>query len=103
MLGAEELLGAVARQVLHHVGELASAVITLAGIALGVFVGEDRARRLEHGFADKVLRGDQLQPLVLAALFVFDGLRDFRINFRQRPLHRICIHDFVLPASSYEA
>ena len=82
VLGAEQLLGAIARQVLHHVGELAPAVIALAGIALGVLVGEDRARGLQHRFADKVLRGNQLQPLVLAALFVFDGLRDLRVNFR---------------------
>ena len=96
VLGAKELLGAVARQVLDHVGEFASAVITPAGITLGVLVGEDRARRLQHGFAHKVLRGDQLQPFVLAPLFVFDRLRNLRINFRQRPFHRICIHDSVL-------
>ena len=83
VLGAEELLGAVARQVLDHVGELASAVVALAGIALGVLVGEDRAGGFQHGFADKVLRGDQLQTFVLAALFVLDGLRDLGINFRQ--------------------
>ena len=49
VLGAEELLGAVAREVLHHVGELAAAVVALAGIALGVLVGEDRPGRFEHG------------------------------------------------------
>ena len=98
MLSAKELLGAVARQVLDHVGEFASAVIALAGIAFGVLVGEDRACRLKHGFAHEVLRGDQLQAFVLAPLFVFDGLRNFRINFRQRPLHRIYVHDSVLPA-----
>ena len=96
VLGAEELLGAVAGQVLDHVGELASAVIALAGIAFGVLVGEDRACRFQHGFADKVLRGDQLQAFVLAALFVLDSLRDLRIDFRQRTLQRIAIHDFVL-------
>ena len=96
VLGAEELLGAVARQVLDHVGKLASAVVALAGIALGVLVGEDRAGGFEHGFADEILRGDQLQPFVLAALLVFDCLRDLGIGFRQRTLHGIAIHDFVL-------
>ncbi len=98
VLGAEELLGAIARQVLHHVGELASAVIALAGIALGVLVGEDRAGGFQHGFADKVLRGDQLQAFVLATFFVLDGLRDLGINFRQRAFHWIYFHDCVLPA-----
>src|SRR5208283_1497967 len=41
VLGAKELLGTVARQALDHVGEFASAVIALAGIALSVLVGED--------------------------------------------------------------
>ena len=83
VLGAEELLGAIARQVLHHVGELASAVVALAGIAFGVLVGEDRARGFQHGFADEVFGGDQLQAFVLAAFFVLDGIGYFGINFRQ--------------------
>ena len=98
VLGAEELLGAVARQVLHHVGEFASTVIALAGIAFGILVGEDRAGRFQHGLADKILRGDQLQAFVLAALFVLNRLRDVRINFSQRPFHWICFHDCVLPS-----
>ena len=96
VLGAEELLGAVAGQVLHHVHELAAAVVALAGIAFGVLVGEDRARGLQHRLADEVLRGDQLQPFMLAALFVFDGLRNLRIGFRQRTLHGIDKHNSVL-------
>ena len=55
VLGAEELLGTVAREVLNHVGEFASAVVALGGIALGILVGEDRGGSFEHGFADKVL------------------------------------------------
>src|SRR5271157_2850376 len=98
VLGAEELFRAIACQVLDHIGEFASAVITLAGIALGVLVGEDRACRLKHRFAHKILRGDQLQAFVLAPLFVFDRQRNVRINFRQRPLHRIYVHASVPPA-----
>ena len=41
VLGAEELLGPVARQVLHHVAELAAAVVAPPRVALGVFVGKD--------------------------------------------------------------
>ena len=96
MLGAEELFGAIARQILHHVGELASAVVTLTGISLGILVGEDRAHRLQHGLAHEILRGDQLQPFMLPPLFVFDGFGNLRIDFRQRALHRIAIHDSVL-------
>ncbi len=96
VLGAEELLGAVARQVLDHVGEFASAVVALARIAFGVLVGENRAGSFEDRLADKVLRGDQFEAFVLAALFVLDGLRDLGIGFRQREFHGIGWHDGVL-------
>jgi hypothetical protein len=95
MLGAKELFGTVARQVLHYVGILASAVIALAGIAFGILIGEDRAGRFQHGLAHKVFRGDQLQTFVLTALFIFDSLRDLRVGFRQRTFQRIVSHDLV--------
>ena len=89
VLGAEDLLGAVAGEVLDHVGELAAAVVAASGIALGVFVGEDRSGGLKHGLADKVLRGDHLQPLVLAENFVFDGGGDLRIGLGERERHAV--------------
>ena len=45
---------------------LAAAVIAPARIALGIFVGEHRALRLEHGARDDVLRRDQLDLVLLA-------------------------------------
>ena len=51
---------------LGDVDELAAAVIAPAGIALGVFVGQHRALRLEHGARDDVLAGDQLDLRLLA-------------------------------------
>ena len=44
----EQLLGAVDGQLLGHVDVLAAAVVAPAGIALGVFVGQHRALRLQH-------------------------------------------------------
>jgi hypothetical protein len=38
--GVEQLLHPVDRQLLGHVDELAAAVVALAGVALGVLVGE---------------------------------------------------------------
>ena len=80
VLGAEELFGAVAGQVLDDVGELASAVVALAGVAFGVFVGEDGAGGLEHGAADEVLGGDHLQAFVLAQDLVANLGCDLRIG-----------------------
>ena len=89
VLGAEQLLGAVARQVLDDVGELAAAVIALAGIAFGVLVGEDAAGGFEDRFGSEILAGDQFQLRVLALRLVPDGLVNFGIHFGQRPRHRI--------------
>ena len=46
VLGAEQRLDALAGEVLDLVDDLVAAVVALAGIALGVLVGEDRARGL---------------------------------------------------------
>ena len=40
VIALEKLLGAIAGQVFDHVHKLASAVVALAGIALGIFVGQ---------------------------------------------------------------
>ena len=58
VLGAEKLLGAVDGQLLGAIHEFAAAVIALARIAFGVFVGEHGARRFEHGLGDQIFRGD---------------------------------------------
>ncbi|KKL16254.1 hypothetical protein LCGC14_2497430, partial [marine sediment metagenome] len=63
---------------LGDIDERAAAVIAPSRIALGVFVGQDRALRLENGAADDVLRGDQLEFGVRALLIdtwygVLDG------------------------------
>jgi hypothetical protein len=71
-LSAEQLLGALDRQVLGDIDELAAAVIARARIALGVFVGHHRALRFQHGAGDDVLRGDQLDLVALAAELLFD-------------------------------
>ena len=71
VLGAEELLRAVDRDLLDLVDDLAAAVVAPAGIALGVLVRRHRADRLEHGRPREVLGRDQLDlpalPLELAA------------------------------------
>ena len=87
VLGAEQRLRALDRQRLGDVDELATAVVALAWIAFGVLVGEHRSRRFEDGAAHEVLRGDQLQALVLPPFFVAHGLRDVGIRFRERGLN----------------
>ena len=78
--GAEELLGARDGEIFRDVDVLAAAIVALAGIALGIFVGHDRALRLEHRLADDVLRGDQLDLVLLAAELVADRFGDLWIG-----------------------
>ena len=86
VLGAEELLRAIARQVLGHVDDLAAAVVATAGVALGVLAGQDRAHRLEHGQARVVLGCDQLEVAAGALLLVTDDLPDLGIlGLERRP------------------
>ncbi len=79
-LQSNSLLGALDRKLLGDVDELAAAVVALAGIAFGVFVGHHRALRLEHGAGDDVLGGDQLDLVALAAGLKLDGLGDLGID-----------------------
>ena len=72
-LGAEQLLDAVDGQLLGHVDVLAAAVVALAGVALGVLVGQLAALGLHHRGRGVVLAGDQLDVVFLAARLVLDS------------------------------
>ena len=85
----KNLLRPIARQVLHHIGVLASAVITPSRIPLGIFIGEDRTRSLQHRLGDKVLARNHLQPLVLAKRFVINGGCYFRISLGKGKGHAV--------------
>ena len=108
-LQSNSLLGPLDRQLLGDVDVLAAAVVAPAGIALGIFVGQHRALRLQHGARDDVLRGDQLDLLLLAMQLALQHRIDRRIGFgdalrehRQRyvlPLRGSLTHDFDTPES----
>ena len=105
VLAAEDLLGAIAGQVLHHVGVLAAAVVAAAGIALGIFIGEDRAGRLQHCFGDEVFAGNHLQPFVLAEGFVVNGGGYLGVGLGEGKRHavshtRILRHDAAASCAS---
>jgi len=83
VLGAEQLTQPLARQPLHHVDELAAAVVAPSGVALRVLVREDRAGGAQHRFAREVLRGDQLDAGVLSLDLVVDRLGDLGVGSQQ--------------------
>ena len=84
MFGAEYLLRAVARDVLHHIGVFAAAVVALAWVAFSVLVREDRTRGLQYRARDKVLARDHLQAFVLAENFILNQCRNFGVDDGKR-------------------
>ena len=80
----EELLGALDRQRLGLVDELAAAVVAVAGIALRVLVGEHAAGRLQHRARHHVLGRDQLDLVLLAFQLAVDHAGELGIAFGQR-------------------
>ncbi len=79
VVGAEQFFGAVDGQLLDDVHVFAAAVVALARIAFGVFVGQLGTLRLHHARAGVVLRGDQLDVLFLTHHFLLHGTPQFRI------------------------
>src|SRR5450759_99257 len=65
VVGGEQLLHAVDRELLHHVHEFAPAVVPLPGESLRVLIGQWSSHCLEHRWRDEVLARDQLEPVTL--------------------------------------
>ena len=80
VLGAEQRLRAVDRELLDLVDDLAAAVVALARIALGVLVRRHRADRLEHGRPGEVLGRDQLDLAALALELAPEQPGDLRVD-----------------------
>jgi hypothetical protein len=83
VLGAEQLLGALDREQLDLVHDLAPAVVALARVALGVLVGEQGAERFQDRRAGEVLARNQLQRVALAPVFLVDEGGDGGVGLLQ--------------------
>ena len=89
VLGAEQLLGAVDRELLAHVDVLAAAVVAPARVALGVLVREHRALRLEHGARNEVLRRDHLERVLLARELGVQHGGDLGVDLAERAVEEV--------------
>ena len=90
VVAIEQGLDPLDGQPLGHIDVFAAAVIALAGVAFGVLVGEHRALGFHHQRAGIVFRGDQLDMVFLAMLFVvnrFIQLRVESIEGQRRVVH----------------
>ena len=81
---AEEPLRPLDGEFLRPVRPFAAAIVAPARIALGIFVGQHRALRLQHGARDDVLRRDQFDPVALAGQLPADGGGQVRVGVGQR-------------------
>ena len=88
VLGAEKLLSRGQWQAARRCPRIRSRRNSASRrIAFGIFVGHHRAHRFEHRLGNEILRGDQLDAGGLAANFVANHCRNFRIHFVERPAH----------------
>ncbi len=60
IIGAEQGLATLDRQILNNIHIFAAPVVTFTRITLRILVGHDATLSLENGLADKILRSDQL-------------------------------------------
>ncbi len=102
VLGPKELFGPLPGQLLHLVHPLAAAVIPLAGVALGVFIGEHRPHGGQHRRGDDVLRGDKLQVPALALKLPLHSGPHLRVPLADKAdgIHHICKHTRSFLSSS---
>ncbi|MNN87855.1 hypothetical protein D3C81_2054640 [compost metagenome] len=64
---------------LDHVDVFAAAVVTLAWVAFGVFVGQNRALGFHDCRAGVVFRSNQLDVLFLALSFLLHGGKEIGV------------------------
>ena len=69
MVCAKQFAGAGAGKLFHLIDKLAAAVIAVAGVTLGVFVGQNTAHCRKHCRGNYILRGNQLNIFALAIHF----------------------------------
>src|SRR2546427_7446629 len=86
MLGAEQLLRPIDRELLDLIDDLAAAVVALPGQPLGVLVGQRRPHRLEHRDGHEILGRDELEAMLLPRDLTTDEFSDLGIDFGKRRL-----------------
>ena len=110
VLGPEQLLESVDRQLFDLVHDVAATVVALTRQSFGVLVGERRADRFHDRRRHEILAGDELEPIALPLRFFVDQVRDYRIRLRQgiprrqaiplRPIRAGCTTHVVFPEAS---
>src|SRR5699024_1014942 len=77
-------------QAFGHIHVLTATVVTLTGIALGVFVGKHGTLRLQDARAGVILGSNQLHMVFLTLFFILQRLPEFIV--KADDAHGIAIH-----------
>ncbi len=90
---AKQFLGAIDGDLLDYVDVFATAVVACPRQALGVFVGQDGALRLQYRAADGILRRDLFKVVLLPLRLSFDGGRNFgHLAYQVEDIYGLCQH-----------
>src|SRR5690242_3668412 len=89
VIGIEQLLHTIDRELLYLIDDFAAAVIALSRKTFRVFVGERSAHRFEHRLRHEILTRDQLEAVALPIDLLIDEPCDIRIRLSDVPFrHR---------------
>src|SRR5947209_10132387 len=91
VVGTEQFLRTLDRQLLSDIDVLATAVIALAWITFSVLVSQDGTLCLQHTGTGVVLGSDQLDVIFLTLPFALDGLSE--LGIKTGDVHGLCEHD----------
>ena len=80
ILATENLLRALASELLDDVDLLAAAVVALARISFGILIGKDATNCLHHGRRGEILGCDELDAVALARELLPDGVGNGRVG-----------------------
>ena len=95
-LSAEELLCSFDSEIFNHVDALASAVVTLCGVTLGILICKNGADSRHNRGRDEVLGRDELDTSLLTRALCLDSLAHLGIELRQK-FHIFLNHFYVPP------
>ena len=95
IFGTKQLAGTVNCNLLNLVHKLAAAVIAVAGVALGIFVGQHAAHGSHNGRGNNVFAGNQLNVCLLAAQLTLHGRTQLRVIPRNKTngVHHVLVHN----------
>ena len=81
VLSTEDLFEALDGEILALVNTLATTVVAVSRITLGILVGQATAHGLHDLFTDEVLTGNEFNAVLLTQMFALDNVKNRFVSF----------------------